>query len=159
MRISTIISALFVAAMLAGCAAEVGPPTFTAESRGLAVTIELPKRDFLVGEQFTVTLTARNKTSQPIRIEARNSSPYILRLWRHTGTAWDQAKEYPEVALAVMSPWTLRGGARRTFIARLTVEPDWPTGELLRLSGELNGRPDAAPGVAVSVRRAPESSK
>ena len=46
---------------------------------------------------------------------------------------------------------TWDGGATRTFVIPLTVPPDWPTHEPLRLTAELNGVDDLATGLLVKV--------
>ena len=156
MRTVPLTAALTVACALAGCAKS--KPEFEiaasgrAVSRGLAVTLKLPARSFTVGEQFEVVLIAENTTGEAIRIDARSASPYFLRVWRETSVGWEQVRRYPQVDLAVMSPWTLEAGARRQFAGvKLKVEPDWPRGEMLRITGELNSRPDARPAVLVII--------
>jgi len=156
------ITILIVCFAAAGCARQSQPVTANANtvvSDGLAVNIELDKTALVVGEAVMVKLTARNMTDQPIRIVSPTRSPHVIRVWRNTGLAWDKVKAYPEAAMMVVSPWTLDAGADRTFFVRVPVEPDWPTAELLRLTGEFNGRPDAAPGVAITVSRPGETKE
>ena len=138
---------------LAGCEGQkVAPrPANSVEINGLAVTIDVPNRSFTVGEQFKVTVTAHNTTKQPMRIPAGSGAPVYVRLWRYTGLAWEEVKRYPESAVMIMRPWSLAPGQKRTFAMQLAVEPDWPTGEVLRITAELNGRAEVAPGVTVEV--------
>ena len=126
---------------------------------GLSVRIEIPKRDFTVGDEFIVKLTARNTTSRPIEIDARTGTPVYVRLRRHTGVGWEEVKTYPQTAVMTVAPWTLKARSKRNFLVRLKVEPDWPTGEVLELTGELNGRPEAAPGVTITARLASAPEK
>ncbi|MDY6913889.1 MAG: hypothetical protein SVT52_05480 [Planctomycetota bacterium] len=126
---------------------------------GLSVRIEIPKRDFTVGDEFIVKLTARNTTSRPIKIDARTGTPVYVRLRRHTGVGWEEIKTYPQADVMAVNPWTLKARAERNFLVRLKVEPDWPTGEVLELTGELNSRPEAAPGVTITARLLPPPEK
>ena len=158
MRTVPLTAALTIACALAGCAkskSELEIASGRAVSRGLAVTLKLPARSFIVGEQFEVTLIAENTTGEAIHIDARSASPYFLRVWRDTSVGWEQVRRYPQVDLTVMSPWTLEAGARREFAGvKLKVEPDWPRVEMLRITGELNSRPDARPAVLVIIEPA-----
>ena len=130
-------------------------PTGQGVSRGLAVTLTLPARSFVVGEQFEIALIAENTTDAPIEVDARSTSPYFLRVWRDTSIGWVQVKRYPQVDLTVLSPWTLGAGGRREFAGiKLEVEPDWPQGEMLRITAELNSRPDARAAVPIVIESA-----
>lgn len=155
-----ILTIVLVASMTAaGCTKSLAPdeidPTARGVSRGLAVTLKLPARSFDVGESFEVTLIAENTTDAPIEVDARSASPYFLRVWRDTSIGWVQVKRYPQVDLMVMSPWTLGPGERREFAGiKLEVEPDWPQGEVLRITGELNSRPDARAAVPIIIEPA-----
>ena len=88
MRAVTFFFALVLlgAAVPAGCESgrvELGPIN-TVEAGELILSVELPKRDFVVGEQFTVTVTARNAGREPIEIVARSGAPVR---WRARSTA------------------------------------------------------------------------
>jgi len=154
MRIAKFSSLLLAAVVLGGCAnpkaVDLSPPN-SVEIDGLKVTIKVPKRSFVTGEQFRVLITACNTTRHPIRIPAAGGAPVYVRIWRHTGLSWEEVKRYPEAATTIMTPWTLPAGQKWTRIMNLTVEPDWPTGELLRVTAELNGREDASPALTVEV--------
>lgn len=152
MRRANLLLALLVVAGAGGCAS-VGPQPIgnTVEIDGLAVTVEVPKRQLQVGQQFRVLVTVENRTKEAMRIPAASGAPYYIRIWRHTGLAWEEVKRYPEAVTMIMSPWTLEGKSTRTFAPILTVAPDWPTNELLRITAELNGREQASPGVNVEV--------
>ncbi len=129
----------------------------TVVSNGLAVGVELDRSCYVMGEKVAVKLTVRNTTDRPIRIKAPTSAPYLICLWRNNGLAWERIRTYPEIAMMVVSQWTLDANSDRTFFVSIPVEPDWPTNELLRLSCELNGRPDAAPFVVITVSRPGET--
>jgi len=146
---------LVAALALSGCADRAGIEVdkATVESAGLSVSMEMPKSSFVVGESFALAVTAENKTLRPIPVYPDSGAPVYVRVWRHTGITWRQVKRYPPTAVVVMKRWELSPGGRRRFTMKLTVEPDWPTGEPLKLTAELNGRDDAAPGVLILVHR------
>ena len=141
------------ALLLVGCTRnhEVSPHANTLTLDGLSVSIELPGRTFTVGEQFKVVLTAYNTTNKPMEILADNGSLIYVRIWRRTGEVWEDVKTYPTATIDVKSPWTLDPHTTRSFTMELTVEPDWPRGEILRVTGELNGRTEVSPGLTVEV--------
>jgi len=143
------------AALAAGCDShEVAGPTLevsVADENGLVVGIELPKRHFVPGEHLAVRVTAQNTTDEPMTIFARTGAPVYVSIWRNTGLGWDEVERYPKAAAMVMSPWELPAGQTRTFTLRLRVEPDWPTGEPLRIAAQLNGRERITPGIIITV--------
>ena len=150
---------IVLGAVLAGCyepvepTAPIPPDTRTATAAGddLIVTLGLPKTTFETGERFRVSILAANQTDQRLRIQADSGAPYFVSLWRYTGTGWDKIKRYPVTPQMVLSEWYLAPFGTRRFAPMVTVEPDWPTRELLRLQVELNGRPDVAPWVSIEV--------
>ena len=123
----------------------------SAEVGGLRVSVEMPKRQYDVGEQFTVVITAKNLTDSPIVISSPTSAMTFIKLWRYDGIVWEEFKRYPVASTVVVRKWTLPAGGKRQFFMNLIVEPDWPTAEILRLTAELNGRPEAAPALAFDV--------
>lgn len=127
------------------------PPSLTVVSRGLSVGITISRRTLAVGETMEVLVVAKNVTRAPIEIHAPTSVPALVKVWRYTGVGWDEVKRYPENNMLITRTWCLPPGGSREFAFRLPVEPDWPLGELLRVSGELNGRPDAIPSVTFDV--------
>lgn len=150
------LAAVLAAAAAAGCAgsnsAINGAPSSRVVVDGLAVSLELPARAFRPGQTFTVNLSAENVSGRPIHLDARTRSLYYLRLWRDTTIGWEPLRRYPQSEAMVPGPWTLAPGKRRAFgPITLTVEPDWPRGEMLRITGELNGRPNAKAAVEIVV--------
>lgn len=143
--------------VMGGCAREEIDirPINTAEIDGLAVSLEAPKRTFDPGETFTVTVIAQNRTERAMRIVATSGALVYVRIWRHTGLGWEEVKRYPQAATTALTPWTLKSNSARGFALQLTAQPDWPTGEPLRLTGELNGRAEASPGVTIEVAPTP----
>ena len=143
--------------VMGGCAGEEIDirPINTAEIDGLAVSLEVSKRTFDPGETFTVTVIAQNRTQRAMRIVAASGALVHMRIWRHTGLGWEEVKRYPQAATTALTPWTLKGNSARRFALQLTVQPDWPTGELLRLTGELNGKAEASPGITIEVAPTP----
>ena len=150
---------LVILPVLLGCLAAVGcgprridaTPRAQAQVDGLKVTLELPGRTFKVGENFLALVTAENVWSRPLEIVSRTGTPVYLRIWRHTGVVWEEVKRYPQASTMVMTGWTIRQRAQRQFAMPLTVEPDWPTGELLSMTAEIDGREQASPRVTFDV--------
>ena len=140
--------------VLPGCPKTEPPvdPTYNiADAGGLEVGIKLPKTSFVVGEKFNVVVTAKNISDAPITIDAASGSPVYVRIHRYTGMAWEEVKRYPQAATMLMRPWTLRAGDQRSWTLLIPVEPDWPTAEGLRITSELNGRPEVSPVVSIEV--------
>lgn len=140
--------------ILSGCPAppdRTGPAVNTVERDGLEVSLSVPKRTFRVGESFRATVTARNTTGDPIHIVARSGAKVHIRVQRHGEFGWEEVLEYPQAAVMMINPWTLPGRKAETFTLNLKVEPNWPTGEPLRLVAVLNGREAVSPGVVIRV--------
>lgn len=139
-----------------GCtqAPEPGPsPTVDVERQGdLALRLEVDRQQVRVGESLELTLTATNTGEQPMRIEATSGAEVIVTIWRRQWNDWIRVKEYPEAAIQVLSPWTLGAESERTFTRSIPVQPDWPVLEQMRLTTELNGRPDVRPEVMITVQ-------
>ncbi|MBL7133198.1 MAG: hypothetical protein ISS78_03790 [Phycisphaerae bacterium] len=162
--------AALAAALLSGCPSE-GPrpttrpaqadsrPATSAAKEGLAVSLELPKRGFAVGERFKIRLTVSNTSSRAIRIPAGPGAPIKVRIWRHTGMGWDEIRVYPQGAQLTTHPWQLAPGAKRSFSILLTVEPDWPTHDTLAVVAELNGRPDLQAMDTITIASAPTTAE
>lgn len=129
--------------------------THTASTYALELTLQLPRGELTVGQTVDMTLIARNVTLEPIWLTAPQQTHWILRVWRHTGLAWEEVKRYPPTPMNVQLPWILGGRKTRTFHARIPVEPDWPTAETLRITAELAGEGDVVPQLSVTVRPAP----
>ncbi len=123
----------------------------SASNQGLTVELRAPTRQVVWGQTLTVEIVARNTTAEDIVIDADTGAEVYLRLWRLTTGGWEQVKRYPATPVMVAWRWTLPPGGSRSFQRVLQVERDWPTGEALRLTVELNGRPDVAPGAVVEA--------
>ena len=118
---------------------------------GLTVELHLPRRLLVRGETVPVTVVARNLTKDEMVIPATTGALVYVTLWRNTEVGWEQVKQYPESAAQVATPWRLAGTSAQSFPLNLRVAPDWPTGEPLRITAELNGRPEVAPGGIIQV--------
>lgn len=129
--------------------------TDTASAGALVLTLQLPRGELTVGETLDMTLIAHNVTRGPIWLTAPRHTHWVLRVWRHTGLAWEEVKRYPPTPMNVQLPWILGGQKTRTFHARIPVEPDWPTAETLRITAELGGEPGVVPKLSVTVNAAP----
>lgn len=159
MKITAPLLTCLLAAALAGCPPQAGSgrpglspvASASAVSGGLSVGVVIPARNLAVGDEFQVKVIAENVAGGTIDIKAPSSTPIIVKLWRHTGVGWEEVNRYPRNDMMVMKIWSLAPRGRRTFSLRLRVGRDWPTGELLRITGELNGRPDAVAGVTLDV--------
>ena len=127
------------------------PTSSTVEVDGFSVSLDIPARTLTRGESFSVTVTATNSTKRPMQIVSTSGTPVYVRISRHTGLVWEVVKTYPEASTMIMNPWTLDRESSRSFVMQLTVEPDWPRGEPLRLTAEINGRSEIAPGITVEV--------
>ena len=111
--------------------------------KGLQVAMQLPQRNLYRGQVVPIKVTATNTTQQELAIPAETGSPVYVTVLRKTGAGWEQVKRLPETPVMVAKPWKLAPGVSHTFILNVTVSPDWPTGEPLRVTAELNGRPQA----------------
>jgi hypothetical protein len=165
MKTYLLITAFLVGGVFVGCESGEPPmlpgggppadPTIAVDSAidGLTLSIELPSVTFTPGQQFPVKIVATNTTDRPIRIQAGSGGPYRVYLWRFDGLGWGRIKGYPAGAVIVMNEWFLAPHTSRTFEPLLTVEPDWPTHEPLRLEAKINGRDDLGPFVHIEVIR------
>ncbi len=118
---------------------------------GLVVTAGVPHRNYVRGGTVTVSVVVRNISADDIAIGADSGALVYATLWRKTTIGWEQVKRYPQSAVMVASPWKLAAGKTYKCPLNLPIEPDWPTGEPLRLTVELNGRDDLAPGGLIQV--------
>lgn len=110
----------------------------------LEMTLKIDEQVLVTGETLPVTVTVTNiRQTAPVEIEARSSARVIVELLRWRPEGWQQVARYPQAALMVLSPWTLKAGQTRTFELDLPVEPNWPTHETLDLRARLNGVEDA----------------
>jgi hypothetical protein len=118
---------------------------------GVALVLDLPKDRFEPGETFTATITLKNRSGEPLEIEASSSALYKIHLMRPHRTDWQTFKTYPDAAAMVITPWTLPAGEERAFTPELTVAEDWPTHELIRVQAEINGLPEIKTAVDIEV--------
>jgi hypothetical protein len=153
MRIAALSFVSLAALIASGCAPQMveAPPVSVAEGNGLSVRLELPKRDLLIGEKLRVKVTATNTTGEPIQIVAPNGAPVLVRIVRQTPLAAEEVKYYPRSATANILSWALPAGESRAFVLMVPVEPDWPVGEVLYVTAELNGYAKVSPSVFVRV--------
>ncbi len=146
--------ALKIGMILALCTVAVGcrsNSSGVAQVDGLRLKIELPKSKLVRGESFKLAVTATNRTFKPIHIEANTGTPVYVRVWSKEPVGWEQVRRYPQATTMVMSPWTIQARKTRRFEMQLTVEPDWPTCEPIRLTAELNGRDGLRPELTVEI--------
>jgi hypothetical protein len=118
---------------------------------GLTVELRMPRRHLVRGEMLPITVTARNQTKEEMAIDADSGAAVYVTLWRQTSVGWEQVKRYPESVTMVATKGRLGPKASQSFPLNLRVAPDWPTGELLRITAELNGRPEPQAGAYIQV--------
>ena len=129
---------------------EPGQATVTRE--GLQAELFVDRRSATVGDVIHLTFTARNVQREASRIESATANPLIVTLWRYDAAKdWIRLEEFPAAPLRQHQSWLLDGGDDRTFSVELPIGPHWPALETLKLSAELNGRPDVRPHVFLYV--------
>lgn len=116
--------------------------TNSVEGNGMALTIELPKRFFVAGEDVRIRIIARNTSKEPIAFEVPTSGLYKVTILRNTHMGWRWVNQYPQAAMKVKSDWTLQPGQTVKFNQVIPVGRDWPMGEPLKLVAELVGGPE-----------------
>jgi len=116
--------------------------TVSAAKGGLFLEMSLPERQYALGDTIPVTVVAVNESKEEMVLKATSGALMYLTLWRHTPVGWEQLKRFPETAVMIPSPWKLPPGGSNKFPVNLEVTPDWPKSEQLKLTAELNGRPD-----------------
>jgi len=142
------ISSIFLLFFAIGCAPSkptkvvVNDLLWKARSNGLILKVRINRRYCVRGQTIRLTITAINTSKKDVHIPADTGALVYAKLWRHTATGWELVKRYPQSMVMVASPWILKAGQSRKFVLNLPVESDWPTEEPLRLTVELNGRPD-----------------
>ena len=142
--------------LTAGCARKAElteSPTNFVVADGLKVEVELPGRDFQTGDNLRVTVRATNTTSTPIEIHSPTGAPVLVRVLRNTLLSREQVRVYPRTATANILSWTLPPGQTSIYVLMVPIEPDWPTGEILHVTAELNGYSKAAPSIFIIVRK------
>ena len=166
MRQSAIVVLLSASLLLGGCGlfrksavestgSVAAVETNTVEGGGMALTIELPKRCFISGENINIRIIARNTGDKAIIFENPTSALYKVTLFRMTSAGWRWANQYPQAAMTVRSTWTLLPGQTVRYNQVIPVERDWPMGEPLRLVAELVGGPDLKCPMIVSATAPP----
>jgi hypothetical protein len=154
MRIA-LLSVVFLAALVAGgCARsqfDTDTPSNFVQADGLKVEMQLPGRYFKTGDDLRVAVTATNMTGKPISIHSPTGAPVVVRVFRHTMLTREQVRVYPASATSNILSWALPAKQSRTFGLIVPIEPDWPIGEVLHVSAELNGYGKLAPAVAVVI--------
>jgi hypothetical protein len=116
--------------------------TVGAHRGGLLLEMSIPDRYFVRGDTVPVTVVARNTADEDLTVRADSGALVYVWLWRHTGTAWEQVKRFPAAAVMAAREWKLPAGGSHKLAMNLDVTADWPTGEPLKLTAELNGRSD-----------------
>ena len=149
MKIALALVVTIVATLLSGCGdgsatisnttGAVDPTRSTVTANGLTLTIDLPETTFVNGEKIPVKIVADNKTNNRLHFKSKTAAVYTLRLLRHDGLNWSCVRSWPAGAVVVTTTWGISPGQSQTFAPMLTVTPDWPTYEPLRLEAQING--------------------
>ncbi len=124
----------------------------TVNSKGLSVSIRLPKRSWKTGETMAIEIQAVNTSGSPVEICSPTGAPVFVRIMKRSKTSYEQVHVYPGSATANILNWTLPARDTRTFKLMVPIEPDWPVAEMLYVSAELNGYPKYNPSLAVIVQ-------
>ncbi|MFP4054555.1 MAG: hypothetical protein ACLFV7_11910 [Phycisphaerae bacterium] len=121
---------------------------------GLSVSITADEVVVSPGDTVNVTVYVTNTSSEPVKYNARNAAPVYVMVQKASDLAegsWETVKKYPEAAAQVITPMEFRPGQQREFKMSLPVEPDWPTGETVRLAAYPNGRRELVASVRIKV--------
>lgn len=124
-------------------------------SGDLSARLVVDKPVAVVDNSFQVWLSVTNMGKTPVPVLADSTAPMIVTLWRYTPTGWERFREFPQSAVRRSVSWQLHPGQTRDFHMTVPVTPDWPMTDLLKLTAEMNGRPEAQP--AVLVRAIPKA--
>jgi len=127
-----------------------------AVKEGLTLEMSVPERHYVSGQTIPLTIMARNETRDDMVIDAGSGALVAVTVWRRTELGWEKVKRLPETAVMMPSPWKLPAKGSHTFTMNLSVTPDWPTGEWLKLTGELNGKPGVTPAGLVEIHATQE---
>jgi len=116
--------------------------TNTVEGDSMALTIEIPKWRFTVGENIKLRIIARNTGDRDISFESPTSALYKVTLYRMTPMGWRWVNQYPQAAMKVKKTWTLQPDQTVKYNQIIPVGRDWPMDEGLKMVVELVGGPD-----------------
>ena len=153
MKAASTIAVLATVMALAGCAQQgVSMKLPPGAKDGLTLTLAISQATPRIGDRVKAIVTAGNSSKKPIVISADTTAVVLLDLWRPAGPSWDRALRLPEAARTKRITWRLQPGEVKTFELLVDVTPDWPTAETLRLTGQLNGRPDLRAEVVLRVQ-------
>jgi len=145
-------------ALTAGCArkppapATSGPRFDSVRKGDLSIRLEINKDTLAPGESFVVTVKALNTGSEPIHLTADTGAKAYVQIYHNTGLGWEHVATYPQAATQVVTPWTLQPGVQWVQHMTLTVSPDWPQNEPLRVVAHLNGAPNIRPMLLIEVQ-------
>jgi len=146
---------------LTGCEGGLFGPDRSAEAPArtdqVFLTIEMPAR-VTVGQPVDVDVLVTNPTEEPFHVVSPTGALVVLKLKRLEPIGWVPVRQFPDMALQALRPWTIDPGQTRPFSFNLTVEPDWPANEALRMVATLNGTQIVSDPASVWVS-APRSSQ
>jgi len=117
-----------------------------------AAEMAVPDRTVHRGQVLGVGIATWNLGKEPLTVTRTGSSVYRVEAARHDGIGWVTFRTYPATDAMVLRKLTLEPGSRRDDSVLVTVEPDWPGGEVVRLQAVMNGWPELRMSDFVTVR-------
>ncbi len=131
----------------------------TFKTSKLAVTVDLPSLSYDRGDKMDVRVIVSNLTKKKMEVVSATRAVCKVKIWRQYVGEWDLVKTYPTSMILSPKVWQLDGGETRIFRMVVPVERDWPVGEELRVTAEMDGLDHGECGVVISVRRPGEGAK
>jgi hypothetical protein len=164
MKKHAIVILLSVSLLVCGCgffrkpAQPVGTiQTNTVEGGGMTLTVELPKRHYVPGENINIRIIARNTGDQTLVFESTTSALYKVTIFRDTPLGWRWVNQYPQAMMKVLTTRELQPGMSVKYDQVIPAGRDWPTSEPLQLVAELAGAPDVKCPIIISVTDQPKN--
>ena len=117
----------------------------------LALSVELTKRLFVVGENINLRIIARNTGEKKMAFASPTSAVYKVTIYRMASNGWRWVNQYPQTAMNVETAWDLPPGETVQHNQVIPVERDWPLEEPLKLVVELIGAPKVKCPIIISA--------
>ena len=121
----------------------------------ITVGLKLPRHEFRRGDEFTVKVVTVNTSDEALTLRRYGEPKYFIQIARNEGLGWETVKTYPTGAADLLREWSIPAGHADVYQTTLIVEPDWPTGETLRISAEMNRHPEVRVADFIRVEREP----
>jgi hypothetical protein len=108
----------------------------------LAAQMDVPAETVGPGQVVGVSVTTWNLGDEPVAIARTASNVYRVEVARHDGIGWVTFSTHPATEAIMLRRLTLNPHSQRGDTVNVRVDPDWPTGEVVRLRAVMNGRPE-----------------